>query len=96
MGYYFGIGGVLTFKNAKKLVEAVEYIPLENMLLETDSPYLAPVPYRGQRNSSLNLPLIAKEIAQIKGMSYDEIVAVTEHNACRLFKIGQYPPAAFT
>ena len=96
MGFYFGIGGVVTFRNGKKLKEAVEYIPLENMLLETDSPYLAPVPYRGQRNSSLNLPLIAKEIAQIKGMSYDEIVAVTEHNACRLFKIGQYPPAAFT
>ncbi len=88
MGFYFGIGGVVTFRNARKLKEAVEYIPLEKILLETDSPYLAPVPYRGQRNSSLYLPLIAKEIAQIKGISYDETVAVTERNACRLFRIG--------
>ena len=88
MGYYFGIGGVVTFKNAKKLKEAVEYIPMENILLETDSPYLAPVPFRGKRNSSLNLSFVAKEIAQIKGIDYDEVVAVTERNAKRLFGIG--------
>ncbi len=87
MGYFFGIGGVVTFNNAKKLKEAVEYIPMENILLETDSPYLAPVPYRGKRNSSLNLPLVAKEIAQIKGIDYDEVVAVTEKNAKKLFGI---------
>lgn len=88
MGYYFGIGGVVTFNNAKKLREAVEYIPIEHILLETDSPYLAPVPYRGKRNSSLNLPLVAKEIAQIKGIDYDEVVAITEHNAKKIFGIG--------
>ena len=87
MGYFFGIGGVVTFNNVKKLKEAVEYIPMENILLETDSPYLAPVPYRGKRNSSLNLPLVAKEIAQIKGIDYDEVVAVTEQNAKKLFGI---------
>lgn len=87
MGFYFGIGGVITFKNAKKLREAVEYIPLDRLLLETDSPYLAPEPYRGQRNSSLNLPYVAEAIAAIKGVSAEEIEAVTEHNARKLFQI---------
>lgn len=89
MDYYFGIGGVVTFQNAKKLKEAVEYIPLEKILLETDSPYLAPVPYRGKRNSSLNLPLIAKEIAAIKGLDYEDVVRITEENAIKLFAIDQ-------
>lgn len=87
MDFYFGIGGVITFNNAKKLKEAVEYIPLEKILLETDSPYLSPVPYRGKRNSSLNIPLIAEEIARIKEMDYDEVVNITNANACRLFGI---------
>lgn len=87
MDYYFGIGGVVTFQNAKKLKEAVEYIPIEKILLETDSPYLAPVPYRGKRNSSLNIPLIAKEIAMIKGMDYEDVVSITEKNAKKLFGI---------
>lgn len=87
IGYYFGIGGVVTFQNAKKLKEAVEYIPIERILLETDSPYLAPVPYRGKRNSSLNIPFVAKEIAALKGMGYDDVVSITEENAKRLFRI---------
>ena len=85
MGYYFGIGGVLTYKNAKKLVEVVEYLPLEQILLETDSPYLSPVPNRGKRNSSLNLPYVAEKIAEIKNIPYDTVVAVTSSNAKRLF-----------
>ena len=85
MGYFFGIGGVVTFQNAKKLREAVEYIPIEQILLETDSPYLAPVPNRGKRNSSLNIPYIAEAIAQIKGISCEEVTAVTERNAKKLF-----------
>lgn len=85
MGYYFGIGGVITFPNAKKLKEAVEYIPMDRILLETDSPYLAPEPNRGKRNSSLNLPYVAREIAAIKGISYEEVVRITEENAERLF-----------
>ena len=85
MGYYFGIGGVVTFANAKKLREAVEYIPVEHILLETDSPYLAPVPNRGKRNSSLNLPYIAEAIGQIKGISDEEVIAITERNARKLF-----------
>lgn len=87
MDFYFGIGGVITFNNAKKLKEAVEYIPMEKILLETDSPYLSPVPYRGKRNSSLNIPLIAKEIARIKGMNYDQVVNITTENASKLFGI---------
>lgn len=86
-GYYFGIGGVVTFQNAKKLKEAVEYIPIENILLETDSPYLAPVPYRGKRNSSLNLPIIAQAIAEIKGLSYEEVTDITTKNALKFYRL---------
>lgn len=87
MDYYFGIGGVITFSNAKKLKEAVEYIPIDKILLETDSPYLAPEPNRGKRNSSLNLPYIAREIAALKGITYEEVLAVTHENAGKLFNI---------
>lgn len=85
--YYFGIGGVLTFKNAKKLKEAVEYIPMERILVETDSPYLSPEPYRGKRNCSLNLPYVVRAIAQIKGISEEEVEAVTCKNAQELFGV---------
>lgn len=87
MDYHFGIGGVITFRNAKKLKEAVAYIPMEKILLETDSPYLAPVPNRGKRNSSLNIPYIAEEIARIKNISYEEVVEITRQNAEKLFGI---------
>lgn len=85
--YYFGIGGVVTFKNAKKLKEAVEYIPMDRILLETDSPYLAPEPNRGKRNSSLNLPYVAEEIARIKGISEEEVIEITCKNARNLFSM---------
>lgn len=88
MDYYFGIGGVITFANAKKLKEAVAYIPLEKILLETDSPYLAPEPNRGKRNSSLNLPYVARALAELKGVSYEEVLAVTYENARKLFRTG--------
>ena len=87
MGYYFGIGGVLTFKNSKKLKEAVSYIPMDRILLETDCPYLAPEPNRGKRNSSLNIPYVVKEMAQIKGLSEEEIINITTENTKRLFRI---------
>lgn len=89
MGFLFGIGGVVTFKNSRKLREVVEYLPIESMVLETDSPYLAPVPNRGKRNSSLNLPYIAQEIAKIKGMEPRQVIEITEQNAYRVFKIPQ-------
>ncbi|MCI9175503.1 MAG: TatD family hydrolase [Lachnospiraceae bacterium] len=85
MGYYIGIGGVVTFKNAKKLKEAAAQIPLERILLETDCPYLAPEPERGKRNSSLNLPYVAQEIAELRGISREEVEEVTRENARRLF-----------
>lgn len=85
MGFFFGIGGVLTFKNAKKLKEAVEYIPMDRILLETDCPYLAPVPYRGKRNSSLYLPYVVEELAAIKGISREEVERITTENAHRVF-----------
>lgn len=87
MDFYFGIGGVITFKNAKKLKEAVQYLPMERILLETDSPYLAPEPHRGERNSSLNLPYVAEAIAELKGISVEEVVRITEENARRLFGV---------
>ena len=87
LGYYIGIGGVVTFKNARKLAEAVEVIPLERLVLETDCPYLSPEPHRGTRNSSLNLTYVAQTLAQLKGVSYDEIIRQTEQNAQAMYRI---------
>lgn len=86
MGYYIGIGGVVTFKNAKKLKEVATKLPLEQILLETDCPYLSPEPERGKRNSSLNLLYVAREIAELRGISQEEVEAVTRENARRLFR----------
>ena len=87
MGFYIGIGGVVTFKNGKKLKEVAEVVPLERILLETDCPYLAPEPYRGKRNSSIYIPHIAQAIADIKGCTCEEVVAQTEANGKELFNI---------
>ena len=89
MGYYIGIGGVATFKNAKKLKEVVKMLPLERMLLETDCPYLAPVPYRGKRNSSLNLPYVAQAVAELKGVEAEEVIRITNENARKLYFQGR-------
>ena len=85
MGFYFGIGGVVTFKNSKKLKRAVESIPISNIVLETDSPYLTPSPYRGERNNSGYLPYVVSEIARLKGMTEEEVAEITYENACRLY-----------
>ena len=85
MGFFIGIGGVVTFKNAKKLKEAVEYIPLERIVLETDSPYLAPEPYRGKRNLSLNIPFVIEEIAKIKQVPAVLVEEVTWKNGEQLY-----------
>ena len=87
MGFYIGIGGVVTFKNAKKLKEVVEMMPADRILLETDCPYMAPTPHRGERNSSLFIPLIIEEIANIKGLSYDEVADITMKNALTMYGI---------
>ena len=85
MGYYIGVGGVVTFKNAKKLVETVEAVPLERILLETDCPYMSPEPYRGKRNDSGYLPYVVNRIAQIKGVTPQQVEDVTWENAMNLF-----------
>ncbi len=85
MGYYIGIGGVVTFKNGRKLKKVAEYVPLDSIVLETDAPYLAPVPFRGKRNCSLYLKYVAEELAQLKGISAEEVCAVTFENAKRLY-----------
>lgn len=87
MGYYLGIGGVLTFKNARKLKEVVEYMPMEQLVLETDCPYLAPAPNRGKRNSSLNLPYVVREISAIKGISEETVVEITSQNGKKLYNL---------
>ena len=84
MGLYLGIGGVLTFKNAKKLKEVAAMAPLSQIVLETDCPYMSPEPHRGKRNSSLNLPYVAAALAEIKGITPEEVIAVTEENAKKL------------
>ena len=85
MGYYIGVGGVVTFKNAKKLKETVEAIPLERILLETDCPYMTPEPHRGTRNDSSNIPFVIAKIAELKEITAEEVERVTEENAGRLF-----------
>ena len=87
MGFYLGIGGVLTFKNGKKLKEVVEYMPLDRIVLETDCPYLAPVPNRGKRNSSYNLPYVIEAVSLIKGVAAEEVIAVTTRNAEAMYRL---------
>ena len=85
MGYLLGIGGVVTFKNAKKLKEVVKAVPLSHIVLETDCPYLAPEPNRGKRNASSNLIYVAQTIAELKGTTTEEVIAVTEENARKFY-----------
>lgn len=87
MGFYIGIGGVVTYKNAEKLHEVVKKVPLENLVLETDCPYLSPEPKRGGRNDSRNLFYVAEKIAAILGRKSEEISAITAINAKKLFGI---------
>ncbi|MDD6194146.1 MAG: TatD family hydrolase [Lachnospiraceae bacterium] len=87
MGYYIGVGGVVTFKNAKKLVKTVEAIPLDRILVETDCPYMAPEPHRGERNASCYLPYVVNKIASIKGISPEEVESQTEINAKRMYRL---------
>lgn len=87
MGYYIGIGGVLTFKNAKKLKEVAEYAPLSQIVLETDCPYLAPTPYRGKRNDSSMIAYVAEELAAIKQMPVEEVIRITNENGKKLYHI---------
>ncbi len=87
MGYLLGIGGVVTFKNARKLKEVVQAVPISHLVLETDCPYLAPEPNRGKRNSSIYLQNVAKAIAELKGMTTEEVIQITEANAKAFYQI---------
>ena len=86
-GWYIAIGGVVTFKNAVKMKDVAREIPLDKLVLETDSPYLTPVPYRGKLNKPAYVKFVAEEIAKIRNISFDEIVDITTTNAERFFKI---------
>lgn len=88
-GWYLGFDGPVTYKNARKALEVLECCPLERILIETDSPYLAPVPMRGKRNDSGNLPYIVEKIAQIKGLRPETVSEATMYNGCRLFGLGE-------
>ena len=85
MGFYLGIGGSLTFKNNRKTVETVEQIPIEHILIETDSPYLTPVPCRGKRNDSRMLKYVVEKISQLKNIPEEDICRITKNNAEQLF-----------
>ena len=86
---YLGIGGVITFKNSRKLKEVVEYAPLNQILLETDCPYMAPEPFRGRRNDPSLVPYVAAKIAALRGLSSEQVGAATSENARRLFRISE-------
>lgn len=89
MGYYIGVGGVVTFKNAKKLKEVVEVVPIEKILIETDCPYMAPEPHRGSRNDSTYLKYVVQKIGEIKGIEPEEVVRITRDNALNMYRIKQ-------
>lgn len=85
LGCKLGIGGVLTFKNSSKLKEVVDGVDISNLLLETDSPYMTPVPFRGKRNEPYNIKYVAEAISDIKGISLDDVLKITSENAYKLF-----------
>ncbi|MCL6571788.1 MAG: TatD family hydrolase [Bacillus sp. (in: Bacteria)] len=87
MNFYISLGGPVTFKNAKRPKEVAAEIPLDSLLIETDCPYLAPHPYRGKRNEPSYIKLVAEEIAEIKGLTFEEVASVTTRNAKKLFAI---------
>lgn len=86
-GWYIALGGVVTFKNAVKTKEVAKDIPLDMLMLETDSPYLTPVPYRGKENQPAYVKYVAEEIAKLRGVNVDEVISITTANAEKVFKI---------
>ena len=87
LGWYVSFTGVVTFKNARRALEAIAAVPMDRIMIETDCPYLAPVPYRGKRNHSGYVPKVAEKIAEIKGLSTEEVAAITMENGKRFFRI---------
>ena len=95
LGMYIGFTGALAFKNNKKSRRSCEAVPLDRLLLETDCPYMAPPPYRGERSDSSMIAETAKVMAEVKGVSVEEIIRITNENACRLFGINRDEEAIF-
>jgi len=87
MGFYIGVGGVVTYKNGRKLKEVVTYAPIEQILVETDCPYLSPTPHRGERNNSSYIKYVIEEIARLKNMEPAEVEEITYQNACRFYAL---------
>jgi len=87
LGLYIGFTGVVTFKNANKAVKSAQYVPLDRLLIETDCPYMAPVPFRGERCDSSMLTSVAAKLAEIKGVDIDTIISATEQNAIRVYEM---------
>ena len=88
-GFYIALGGVVTFKNAKKMKEVAKIVPLERLLLETDSPYLTPVPFRGKRNEPAYVKYAAEEIANLRGIGFEELARATTENAIKIFRLNE-------
>ena len=86
-GYYMGFTGVITFKNARKAVEVAQWAPLDKLLIETDCPYMAPEPYRGRRCDSTMVPKMAEKIAELRGLTVEQVAKITRENAMRLFRM---------
>ena len=87
LNFYIGLGGPVTFKNARKTVEVAAAIPLDRLVIETDCPYMAPVPFRGKRNEPMLVRYIAEKIAEIRGISVEEVVEATYENGKRVYGI---------
>ena len=87
LGLYIGLGGAVTFKNARRPIEVAEYLPLDRLLLETDAPYMTPVPFRGKRCDSAHIAYTAEKIAEIKGMDVQELIDICNENSKKLFGI---------
>ena len=96
IGHFLSFTGNITFKKAEKLREIVKSIKIDDLLLETDSPFMTPVPYRGKRNEPSNVLLIAEKLAEIHDISLDDVARITNYNAFRLFKVGEKSPISFT
>ena len=86
-GWYLALGGVVTFKNAVKMKEVAAEVPSDRLMVETDAPYLTPVPYRGKENQPSYVKFVAEEIAKLRGTTYEEIASVTTNNAEKVFKL---------
>lgn len=86
-GFYMGLGGVITYKKNNDIRESISQLPMSSLLVETDAPYLPPVPYRGKRNESSYIPIVAEMLSQIKGISMDEVARITTENAKALFSL---------